>query len=482
MNAKHKISRRNMLKMSAAGAAGAAATVLPAGMVSAGAPSQDEIVLNIDFRQYGVDVTGEYPEQGEALDAFLDSYKMMHPNVTVNHAPIDPGAWGDIQQWVARRLVAEDGPDLLFGNWTYLIEDWMKGDLVGWWDPYLESPNPYLEGNEQWADQFIKPGERQSNGMSAWLGLDNTTLWTWYNQDMFDANGWDVPTTWSEQIALYEQIAETDIIPLATHYNPIPHYAVWSFDMVGNQVLHTVFEDLAGGSESEPLPAQVAAGVLDGRYGIDQAPYQDTIKITSEWWQYAGAGAHGGGDANIPYGQFLSGQAATRYTGIWENRNLDLDMPGTENPFAWSAFPIPVVDASLSEHATGHATAAVFVAGATLFTLPAYNSGARRDATADLLKYMSVPENLAPFIAEFKGFVPNIKNTPLPSTLAGFAVPDDATYWYVNSWGGTHITQEARDAWARNWQLVLLDAMSWEEFTEIMQAELVKAAEDTLGT
>ena len=480
MDAKQKISRRNMLKMSAAGAAGAAATVLPAGMVSAGAPSQDEIVINIDFRGYGVDPLGVNLEQGQALAGILDAYHAMHPNLTVNHAPIDPGAWDDIQQWAARRLQAEDGPDLLFGNWTYLIEDWMTADLVGWWDPYLESPNPYVEGNVQWADQFIKPGERQSNGQTAWLGLDNTTLWTYYNKDMFAANGWEAPTSWAEQISLYQAIQDSGVaIPVSDYFGLA--YAVWTFDMATNQVLHSTFEGIAAGDLREPLPAQVSEAVLDGRYGIDQEPYQDCFRLLTEWWQYTPEGAHSGGGDGQDYGLFLSGKAASRYGGIWENKNLLRDMPTNENPFEWGAFPIPIISTDESSHATGKQTAAVFIAGHTLFTLPAYNSGAKRDATADLLKFMSVPDHIGALLAEDQGLVPNIKNVVLPPSLSGFRINEDATYWFVNSWGNTHITAEARDAWVRNWQLVLLGGMTVDEYTEIMQAEMVKAAEDTLN-
>ena len=226
---------------------------------------------------------------------------------------------------------------------------------------------------------------------------------------------------------------------------------------------------------------RVSEAVLDGRYGIDQSPYQDCFRLLSEWWQYTPEGAHSGGDDSQAYGFFLSGDAATRYGGIWDNKNLLRDMPTNENPFEWGAFPIPIISTMESAHATGKQTAAVFTAGHALFTLPAYNSGAKRDATADLLMYMSVPENIGALLAEDQGLVPNIKNVPLPPSLSGFRINDDATYWFVNSWGNTHITAEARDAWVRNWQLVLLGGMSTDEYTEVMQAELIKAAEDTLN-
>ena len=40
--------------------------------------------------------------------------------------------------------------------------------------------------------------------------------------------------------------------------------------------------------------------------------------------------------------------------------------------------------------------------------------------------------------------------------LSGFAVPEDATDWLVNSWGAPHVNLQGRDAFVRNWQNVLL--------------------------
>jgi ABC-type glycerol-3-phosphate transport system substrate-binding protein len=123
----------------------------------------------------------------------------------------------------------------------------------------------------------------------------------------------------------------------------------------------------------------------------------------------------------------------------------------------------------------------VFIAGYLLFQIPAYNSGKKLDATADLLMFLSVPENLGSLLAEHQGLVPNIKGVSLPAGLAGFAVAEDATYWYINSWGATHINIQVRDAWVRNWQLVLLKKMTIDEYNKTMQPLLMDAAKAELA-
>lgn len=472
-----RISRREMLKMIGVGAAGAVLAPSFAPVARAIPRLQaEEIVLNIDFRGYGPDPTGANPEQGKALAALLAQYKELFPNVTVNHTPVDYQGM-DSQQWTERRLVAKDGPDLLFGNWTYLIEKWMEAGLVGFWDPYLEMPNPYVEGVEHWRDQFIMPSAKQSNGMTAWLGLDNTTLWSFYNKTMFEEMGLTPPTTWPEQIALYEAIKANGVIPFADYHSLA--YAVWTFDPVANQIMFDLFEEIAEGQEAEPIAIQVARAVVDGRYNVDSPEYQDSFRIASDWWKYAPEGAFSGGD-DQGYQLFLSGKAATRFGGVWENASLHKDMPTAENPFEWSAFPIPIIPKDMSQFATEKQTAAVFIAGFLLFTVPAYNSGAKLDQTADLLMFLSVPENLGSLLNEYKGLVPNIKNVPLPASLEGFRVAEDATFWYVNSWGATHVNVEVRDAWVRNWQLVLLGQMTIEDYTATMKPLMEKAAQEEI--
>ena len=64
----------------------------------------------------------------------------------------------------------------------------------------------------------------------------------------------------SRPAELFETIRQFGKIPVADYHSLA--YAVWSFDMVANQVLHTVFEEIAAGDEREPLPAQVAQAVL----------------------------------------------------------------------------------------------------------------------------------------------------------------------------------------------------------------------------
>ena len=82
---------------------------------------------------------------------------------------------------------------------------------------------------------------------------------------------------------------------------------------------------------------------------------------------------------------------------------------------------------------------------------------------------------------EDRSLVPNIKDVPLPKGMEEFAVLPGSTFWYINSWGNTHINLQARDAFVRNWQNVLLGEMTMDEYNNTMQPMLEQAAEQELA-
>jgi hypothetical protein len=486
-----RMSRRSLLKVMGVGALGAvlgacqpeapAATAAPKAEASEvpqpegpkEAP-RETVVINIDHRGYQPDAEGK---GGEELVRLRAEWEEMHPGYKIDWYTMDFQGMEE-HAWIERRLVAKDGPDLLFGNMTYRIETWMQGGLMNFYDPYLDLPNPYVDGNTRWYDQFIKKSETQSNGKTAWIGLDNTTLSYFYNVDMFEDMGVAPPGGWEEMIELFKVFEENDIVPCAMKHSKA--YAIWTFDPVANQILHEVYDEMVGGEGREPLPEEVAQYVKDGKLTIGMPQYQDTLRLASEWWQYAQKGAYSGGDDDS-YSLFLSQKAATRYGGCWENGNLLTDMPEADDPFAWNIFSIPVIPKTLSDYATGHATAAVFIAGYLLYMIPSYNSGEKLDATIDWLMYLSKPSNLEAVMNQTKNLVPNIRGVNVDG-MEGFYVPEDATYWHINSWGSPMITQEGLDAWVRNWQLLLLGEMSLDEYNDTMQTAWEDVADKYLAS
>ncbi|HMN30563.1 MAG TPA: hypothetical protein PKE45_20600, partial [Caldilineaceae bacterium] len=149
-----RLTRRQMLQTLGIGATGMAlAACMPVAGTNPGeasAPAQETTVIHIDHRAYADGAAGE------VLKALIAQWEESHAGFKIENTPVDYQGM-DSQQWTERRLVAQDGPDLLFGNWTYLIEKWMEAGLVNFYDDYLDMPNPYVAGNNAWRDQFVMP-------------------------------------------------------------------------------------------------------------------------------------------------------------------------------------------------------------------------------------------------------------------------------------------------------------------------------------
>ena len=227
MNTKQRISRRDLLKMSAAGARALRRPCSPRAWSALLRPRRTRSSSISIFAAMG---RTHWVKTRNRAKPWPGSWIPTMPCTPTSPSTTRPSirAPGDgHQQWAARRLQAQDGPDLLFGNWTYLIEDWMTADLVGWWDPLSRvAPTPMWKAICSGPTSSSSPASVSPNGQTAWLGLDNTTLWSYYNKDLFAANGWEAPDTWADQIALFQNIREAGLIPTSDYFGLA--YAVWT--------------------------------------------------------------------------------------------------------------------------------------------------------------------------------------------------------------------------------------------------------------
>jgi len=436
--------------------------------------TKEVVTIRIPFRDYGPNAEGK---GGEALPGVIKEWEQSHSGFHIENYIMDYGGLPE-QQWTERRLVAADGPDLMWGDWIDLIEKWMQAGLVQFYDDYFVLPNPYVPGNKAWIDQIIIKPMKQSNGKTAYLGLDSTTLWFFTNKKIYAQYKLEKPKMWPDMIEQFKALKKDNIIACAMYHNLA--MAAFTSYAVANQILYEVFKEMTGGVEQQPIPKQVAKAVKEGKYSITMPQYQDWLRIASEWWEYAPEGAFSGSE-DQGYQIFLSGKAATRYTGCWENVNLSKDMPGAAAPFEYGSFPIPIIPKSMSQFATEKQARLVFPAGYLVYLIPAYNKGDKLEATMDFLRFICKPSNLEKLMNQTQNLVPNVQDAKVKG-MEEFTMDPDALFCYFNGWGNAHINVQARDAFVRNWQRLLLKEITQKEYTDTMQPLLEQAAEQELAS
>ncbi|MCG9895237.1 MAG: extracellular solute-binding protein, partial [Fimbriimonadaceae bacterium] len=132
--------------------------------------------------------------------------------------------WGDPRVWekLRPRFVAGDVPDLAWPGWGMDYWALVYDDQLKPWDEYLDQ--------DGWRDSFdpglLKMGMHEGKVYMLPYHV-NINGW-WYNADLFQANGWEVPTTFDELLALNDKIKAKGLAPI-TFQGQYPYYMLAGF-------------------------------------------------------------------------------------------------------------------------------------------------------------------------------------------------------------------------------------------------------------
>jgi raffinose/stachyose/melibiose transport system substrate-binding protein len=290
------------------------------------------------------------------------------------------------------------------------------------------------------------------------------TLVLYYNKTLFEANGWEPPTTIEEMTALAETIAAADIIPFShanAEWRPANEWFVGEF-----------LNHVAG-------PDKVYQA-LKGEIGWDHPDFVTAINLLNEYQQN---GYFMGGLEfyyTTTFDEFLStfarGEAAMNIEGTWRAQEL-IDVYFTEENGGneWDWVPVPST--------TGEA---IFDIGMGQ-TWSINKNAANPEAAAEFLTYLYSPETQA-LLIQVCGKAPapvtletNALDALDPRIAAMFAAFSEAndqgrygyttwTFWPPKS--DAYIYEEIEKVWAGD--------MTAEQYllglNELFQEELVEGA------
>ena len=149
-----------------------------------------------------------------AINVNDNLYKKLYPNAQITYAGIQ-GLGAQLQP----RFVAGNPPDVIdnsgAGNldMAALIAEGQLADLA----PLMGAP-AYDTPNATFAETLV-PGSQDTgvfDGKQLYLNWALTVIGVWYSQTWMEANGYTYPKTWTEFIALGEEIKGAGVAPFAT--------------------------------------------------------------------------------------------------------------------------------------------------------------------------------------------------------------------------------------------------------------------------
>jgi multiple sugar transport system substrate-binding protein len=237
--------------------------------------------------------------QVEALQKLADSFTADHPDVKVQfeYVPVD--------QFTTKAVTAagsQTGPDVLVygASGTYsLAEAGAIEPMDDWWGAYADK--------DQFPEGVMQRVDGKLYGVQGYVNL----LGLWYNQDMLDEIGGDVPTTISELEAEMQKAADAG------------HQGI---TLTGKPGLE---------SQWQGFPWFTSHGFS---YGDPQAePMADTYAMLQDWVAKGYLSREASTwDQTVPFQQFAAGASAFAVNGNWQIA------AAKEASFAYGVAPLPI--------------------------------------------------------------------------------------------------------------------------------------------
>ena len=318
----------------------------------------------------------------------------------------DPRIWDKLQP----RFIDGTPPDLTFPGWG--MDHWAlaeEGQLLDLGEALKGKP---FEGEGTWGDTFHPQilALAQLDGKQFTLPFYVMLHGWWYDAALFEKNGWNPPRTWSELLALGEQMKAKGIAPLA-YQGKYPYYMIEGF------LLPWLIS--AGGPQAFENAQNMEPGAWKSPAMLKAAQMIDELRQKGFFITGALGMDHTGSQM-----EFLKGKAAMVPCGTWLKSEMADKMPeGVKLRFFLPpSAPNPIGDPSS------------IMIGIEPWMVPA--KAKNPDQGIEILKYMTSLPKAKQFVME-KGTVMAIKGAEegavLPDDLAAAAQAyKDSKYMYAN--------------------------------------------------
>ncbi len=395
-----------------------------------------------------------------AYQTVADKYMEKHPDVAIEWYRFPTG--GNLDEWLLARMTAQDAPDIYWANtenlWPHVNKGWALP-----FDDYMNLPNPYVQGNGAWKEQFEEIAVISQTGPDGKLygvNMDGAGVLTVYNKEAFTKAGIDKePKTWDEFMAACKKLLDAGYIPfgadLAVDTCCFPH---WFEAHVYNQLM---WDDIFKYDDDKNKVITAKELAQHGQKGDfpDWDSYLQLAHMLKEMVPFFPIGYEGKVDYRT---LFRQGKVAMYMEGNWEISNFTSSPPPFE--ISWLAFPVITTDNWAK--APNKVVRIQGAWGAMQYHVPGYLAQKTPDKIKpimDWLMFSSQPDNVTAICAE-TSLVPLTKGATARPELAPFSQPYDRAVPY-QSWAT--LSSSAMNTEYKNWQAYLPAEMSDSAFLDM---------------
>jgi raffinose/stachyose/melibiose transport system substrate-binding protein len=325
----------------------------------------------------------------------------------------------DFDTWFLTQYMAGNAPDI--GN--QLFSEVNRQASKGWFldlTPWLEKPDPYVQGNTHWKDIFL-PGvittgtAPDGNIYVLPTGIAGTALY--YNKDIFKKAGVAVPQTWKEFMDVQQKIKDAGFIPFAFNMNGARFASNWALRCLQDMLLDSKLSVIKGVPGVIPRTMiegsgvsqkELVAAIRRGDYTAKDPQWQEQLRLLKEWSRYWDSDFLSL-DQNGAYQLFITGKAAMFWnSSAWVK-------PVSTDPlrrFDFGTFSFPRVTKESSPYATDVSAPAIggFTGnGAEYVVDKLAEKRGTLNAAMDWLMYITAPQNYIPMANDLGAYAPGLK-------------------------------------------------------------------------
>jgi len=279
---------------------------------------------------------------------------------------------------VSASFVRGNPPDIMLANYNYEIARFVQRCAL----TDLSATDAAASSREDLQSLMDQYGSCE--GRTSALPYSVMAASVIYNKEIFDEHGLDVPETWSELLAVCDELQAAGVTPFYGTFKDDWTVGQGWYDYAVGGSLDVIefFDDLAAegaevGPESE---VSFQKGFAD--------PMDRMLQLT-ETYVNEDAPSRGYGDGNLA---FAKGEAAMYLQGPWAFSEIAKTSPDLE----LGTFPLPMTD--------DPDDLAVRVNMDLAAMIP--EGSKHQDAARDFLEYLYLPENIETYNASQLGFTP----------------------------------------------------------------------------
>lgn len=368
----------------------------------------------------------------------------------------------DYRTWLTTQFSANKGPDVYNGILYDMTVDYETGYLINFNDLY-EQESVYDPG-KPWKDTLPESIlERMYIAEDTVPGIPTTSqvVRIFYNADMFQEAGCQVPGTWAEYMEVCQKLKDKGYTPFGfPNASKSDLSWLWFCNSLSNQMNHAALADIdVSGNGYAELP-EIVKAFKEGKLDFTAEPLKQSYALMKDFSQYW-TSDYNGLDQATAYDMFMRGEVAM-VQGM--STNMTTFAEGSGGAFEIGVMPVPEITSETSPYTYGQS---VVLGGQPdiIFGInkSCESDGKKLEAAIDFVQYLASPE-IQLLLCEEIDRLPLSNSTELPERLEGFIIIEDAlrTAYY------TGINNEWRDFFQRGGQQMLEGTMSLDDYCEYL--------------